>query len=384
MRVAFYAPMKAPNDPVPSGDRKIARLFLRALADAGHDVELVSRFRSWEGTGDAMRQQRLRDVGCRMAQRLLHRYRNGSGARRPQAWFTYHLYHKAPDWLGPSVSQGLGIPYVVAEASYAPKQTTGPWALGHQAAGAAIARSAAVLALNSDDIPCVLPLLDDARRLVPLKPFLDAREYAPRRESYGNARSALQRRFDADADRPWLLTVAMMRYGNKLSCYRLLARALASINDRQVVVWIVGDGPARAQVETAFAGMNRHQVVFAGLQSAEALRDFYAAADLFAWPAVDEPFGMALLEAQAAGLPVIAGASRGVPDIVRDRVSGRLVMPGDAAAFAGAVVELLDDRAGLREMGAAARELAVREHDIGTAAAKLKHVLERVAQGSLP
>lgn len=385
MRVAFYAPMKAPNDPVPSGDRKIARLFLSALREGGHDVELVSRFRSWEGRGDAVRQQRLRDTGRRLAQRVLRRYGNGSGARCPDTWFTYHVYHKAPDWLGPSVSQGLGIPYVVAEASYAPKQTTGPWVLGHQAAGAAIARSAAVLALNSTDIPCVLPLLDDPRRLVPLKPFLDTRDYAPRqRESYDHARSSLQQRFGADSTRPWLLTVAMMRYGNKLSCYQLLARALASIDDRPVVAWIVGDGPARAEVEAAFAGVREHQVVFAGLQSAQTLRDFYAAADLFVWPAVDEPFGMALLEAQASGLPVVAGASRGVPDIVRDRVTGRLVTPGDSAAFAQAVVELLGDRDHLGAMAAAARELAVREHDIATATAKLNHVLERVRRGSLP
>jgi glycosyltransferase involved in cell wall biosynthesis len=385
MKVAFYAPMKAPNDPVPSGDRQIARLFVKALCEAGHDVELVSRFRSWEGKGDAARQQRLRDAGCHLAQRLLRRYRNGFGARRPEAWFTYHLYHKAPDWLGPSVSKGLGIPYVVAEASYAPKQTTGPWVLGHQAAGAAIARSAAVLALNSTDIPCVLPLLDDPRRLVPLKPFLDTDDYAPpRRQSYDDARSSLQRRFGADATRPWLLTVAMMRYGNKLSCYQLLARALASINEPQVVAWIVGDGPARAEVETAFAGIREHQIVFAGLQSAQTLQDFYAAADLFAWPAVDEPFGMALLEAQAAGLPVVAGASRGVPDIVRDRVTGRLVAPGDGAAFARAVVELLRDRARLGEMAAAARASVVREHDIAIARAKLDDVLERVRRGTLP
>jgi glycosyltransferase involved in cell wall biosynthesis len=385
VRVAFYAPMKAPNDPVPSGDRKIARLFFSALREAGHDVELVSRFRSWEGSGDAVRQQRLRNAGRHLAERLLRRYRNGSGARCPEAWFTYHLYHKAPDWLGPSVSEGLGIPYVVAEASYAPKQTSGPWALGHQAAGAAIARSAAVLALNSTDIPCVLPLLDDPRRLVPLKPFLDTHEYAPRRrESYDDARSALQRRFGADLNRPWLLTVAMMRYGNKLSCYQLLARALALINDERVVVWIVGDGPARPDVEAAFSRIDGHQIVFAGLQSTQALRDFYAAADLFAWPAVDEPFGMALLEAQAAGLPVVAGASRGVPDIVRDRVSGRLVAPGDAEAFARAIVELLADRARLDGMATAAREFAVREHDIAMATAKLNQVLQRVRQGSLP
>ena len=127
MRIAFYAPMKAPQHPVPSGDRRIARLFQAALAAAGHQVQLASSFRSRDGRGDAHRQTRIRDVGRRLAERLLRRYRRASAEHRPQLWFTYHLYHKAPDWLGPAVARGLGIPYVVAEASFAPKQATGRW-----------------------------------------------------------------------------------------------------------------------------------------------------------------------------------------------------------------------------------------------------------------
>jgi glycosyltransferase involved in cell wall biosynthesis len=114
------------------------------------------------------------------------------------------------------------------------------------------------------------------------------------------------------------------------------------------------------------------------------LKNFYAAADLFVWPAVDEPIGMALLEAQAAGLAVVAGGSRGVPDVVRDQVSGLLVSPGDAEAFAHAVVSLLENPLRLREMRAAARALAMREHDIGTAVAKLNGILEHVREGALP
>ncbi len=46
--------------------------------------------------------------------------------RRPDAWLTYHVYHKAPDHLGPYVTRALGIPYLVAEASLAAKQANGP------------------------------------------------------------------------------------------------------------------------------------------------------------------------------------------------------------------------------------------------------------------
>ena len=88
MRIAFYAPMKPPGSPVPSGDRAIARLLVRALESAGHAVDLASSFRTREPAGEASRQDRLRRTGARLADRLVRRYRTLPGSRRPQAWFT--------------------------------------------------------------------------------------------------------------------------------------------------------------------------------------------------------------------------------------------------------------------------------------------------------
>src|SRR5258708_24281091 len=72
-------------------------------------------------------------------------WKAGRADERPELWFTYHLYYKAPDWLGPAVSEALGIPYVIAEASYAPKRAHGPWAFGHEGSAAAIRKAALVL-----------------------------------------------------------------------------------------------------------------------------------------------------------------------------------------------------------------------------------------------
>ena len=107
MRIAFYAPMKPPTHPVPSGDRRMARSFMALLGDLGHEVELASRFRSYDGAGDPLRQARLRQLGGRLVARLLRRWRDGPA---PELWFTYHLYHKAPDWLGPAVCDALRHP----------------------------------------------------------------------------------------------------------------------------------------------------------------------------------------------------------------------------------------------------------------------------------
>src|SRR6201987_3900081 len=166
MRVAFYAPLKPPDHPVPSGDRQMAQLFLKALRLAGHEPLLASRFRSFDGWGDPERQARLAALGQQIADRSLRRYCEVPEAA-PELWFTYHLYHKAPDWLGPCLADALAIPYVVAEASDAPKQAMRPWALGRNAAQRAIRRADAVIGLNPADRDCVLPLLREPWRWVP-------------------------------------------------------------------------------------------------------------------------------------------------------------------------------------------------------------------------
>jgi hypothetical protein len=57
------------------------------------------------------------------------------------------VYYKAPDWLGPRIAKALGIPYVLAEATHAPKRAGGPWAIGHEATEAALRMASRVLPL---------------------------------------------------------------------------------------------------------------------------------------------------------------------------------------------------------------------------------------------
>ena len=59
MNIAFYAPLKPPDHPTPSGDRELARALAAALRLAGHRVNLGSRLRSFDRDGNPLRQQRL-------------------------------------------------------------------------------------------------------------------------------------------------------------------------------------------------------------------------------------------------------------------------------------------------------------------------------------
>ena len=81
---------------------------------------------------------------------------------------------------------------------------------------------------------------------------------------------------------------------------------------------IVGDGEARGEVAAALAPLGA-RIRWRGALDEAAVAAALAEADLFVWPAINEAFGMALLEAQASGLPVVAGASGGVCGIVADR-----------------------------------------------------------------
>ncbi len=371
MRIAFYAPMKPPDHPVPSGDREMARLLIAALGAAGHEVSLASSFRSYDGDGDARRQQRLQRLGEGLAQRLIRRYRRQPPAERPALWFTYHLYHKAPDWLGPAVSRALAIPYVVAEASSAPKQAAGPWAAGHRAAAQAIAAADLIIGLNRDDEACVRPLMSDGGRYRRLPPFLDASAFAAAaRHRKAHRRALLASQGLDDDETPLLLTVAMMRHGDKLASYRILGEALSMCADTPWRLAVAGDGPARPDVESALAGFGG-RVLWLGARDHAAMPSILAAADICLWPAINEAYGMALLEAQAAGLPVVAGNTRGVPDVVDDGITGLLAPPGDVAAFADAVRTLLS-RPDLRErLGTAAQRRIMSGHDLPAAAACL-------------
>jgi glycosyltransferase involved in cell wall biosynthesis len=364
VRIAFYAPLKPPDHGIPSGDRRVARLFLDALRLAGHAPFIASRWRSYDPVGGELRQARMAVRGRRTAERLVARWRQAPETA-PSLWFTYHLYYKAPDWIGPAVATALGIPYVVAEASYAAKRAEGPWALGHRAVAAALRRADRVIGLNAADRDGVLPLLAHPERWVRLLAFLEARAYAGRQR--------------APATPLRLVTVAMMRPGDKLASYRVLGAALSRLLDLRWTLEVIGDGPARGAVAAALAPLG-DRVGYAGALDQAAIVGRLHDADLFVWPAINEAFGMALIEAQASGLAVVAGASGGVGGTIAHGATGLLTPPGDAAAFADAVRALLADPARCAAFGEAGRRKVEREHDLAIAAARLAEAIATLMQ----
>ena len=341
-----------------------------ALAAAGHRAQVASTFRSYDGDGDEARQRALRAQGEAYATQLADDWRGAPAADRPQLWLTYHLYYKAPDWLGPIVSEALGIPYVIAEASYAAKRAYGPWKLGHEGTAAAIRKAALVLCPSRDDIPGLEQLVEK-KRILHLPPFLDTALYREALAGRDTSRAELAKEHGLDARAVWIAVVAMMRAGDKLASYRVLAKAMQRLDDLPWQLVVAGDGAARAEVEKLFD----RRACFLGALAQRRIAQLLAASDVYAWPAVNEAYGMALLEAQAAGVPVVSCNTRGVPDVVLDGRTGILVRYGDEAALGAAVRSLIDDAEGRRALGAEAARFVAGERSISAAAAKLSAAL---------
>jgi glycosyltransferase involved in cell wall biosynthesis len=372
MRLAFYAPLKPPDHPVPSGDRRMGRLLIQALERAGHEVELASRLAARDEAGRGHCEIAAQAAAER--ERLLALFTSRPPAERPAAWFTYHLYYKAPDWIGPAIAQALSIPYLVAEASVANKRAGGPHDPGHRATLAAVAAAARIFVISPPDRECLAPLVEP-HRLVDLPAFLDLAEGTTPAIGRAELRRALAERHGLDGSQPWLLAVGMMRTGDKLASYRILGLALAQILDLDWQLLVAGDGPARPEVEAALAPLGAERVRYLGRLEADELTGCLGATDLCVWPAVNEAYGMALLEAQAAGLPVVAGAVGGVPSIVRQGHTGLLAPPGNVDGFARAVRDLIKAPLLRGVMAENARESVRRHHDIAGAAATLDQAL---------
>ena len=374
MRIAFYAPLKPPSHATPSGDRRVAGLLMDALERVADHVELVSTFRSFDGDGDAARQEALRQQGAELAERMVAQWRAAPREARPDVWFTYHVYYKAPDWLGPAISQALGIPYVIAEASYAGKRAGGPWALGHEAAAEAIRAARLVIEPSRDDLGGLAELVPKDR-VVYLPPFLDPAPYRAAARERDAHRKRMAAEHSLDANVPWIAVAAMMRAGDKLASYRALGQALTTVADLPWRLLVAGDGSARADVHAALHAAAPGRVAFLGSLDTRELAATYAACDLYAWPAVNEAYGMAMLEAQAAGLPVVSAATRGVPDVVMAGRTGLLAAGSDVSA---PLRQLLADAELRRKLGAGAAAFAAKERSLDAAAKRLGELLHKL------
>ncbi|MCP5085565.1 MAG: glycosyltransferase family 4 protein [Rhodobacteraceae bacterium] len=303
----------------------MARGLMAALQDISPEtaIDLASELRSWEGSGDETRQKRIMSDAKHEIEKVLeHPY-----AAKWQVWVTYHNYYKAPDLIGPEVSQHLGIPYVLVEASRSTKRLVGGWASFAAMAELACDLANPIFYLTERDRFALEQHKTPNQALIKLQPFLNQAKLPPLPESPPPSST--------------LLAVGMLRSGDKFESYRQLAEALAYLENPDWTLKIVGDGPAADEIRALYSAFDK-RVTFLGLLGEEGVAQQMSNSTTLVWPGVNEAFGMVYLEAQAHGLPVIAQDRPGVRDVVAPACA--LTPPNDARAFANAIDDLLNNQ----------------------------------------
>lgn len=364
-KIAFYAPLKSPEHEVPSGDRLMARSLIECLQHSGCNVDIVSHLRARisDPHDERAKTVLLEKAAIERERITAHWKKEGT----PDCWFCYHPYYKSPDLLGPELCNDFCVPYVTAEASFSRRRTQGFWGLAQEHVLKAVNSAATNLYFTQRDKVGLTEGTATAK-LEKLSPFIHPLENIAHQ---------------SDSSPLNLLAVAMMRSGDKWNSYVRLAAALANMCDIPWTLHIVGDGPERQAVQALFDPIPANRVIWHGEKTPDEIAAIYASSAVYVWPGCGEAYGLAYLEAQSAGLPVVAFKTAGVPEVVNHGYSGILTLDGSDDELANALTGLLTDSSERHRMAKNARQHILEKHSFKQASQSLRNILQPIIRTSI-
>jgi L-malate glycosyltransferase len=345
------------------GSGVVATELAKALADRGHEVHLISSeppFR-WQGGVPRLHFHRVTVPSYplfREPQYLLALATTIAHIADEQQLDIVHAHYAVPHATAAYLAQqmltsadrparprtvttlhGTDITLVGSDRSYA-------WAVGFS-----IERSDIVTAVSQSLKDSTIASLGIHREIAVIPNFLDCVEY--------------QQRFDpklraqlAPSETALIVHMSNFRPVKRVDAVVDVFRRIRQEASARLL--LIGDGPDRTTVERRVEeyGLNDH-VVFVG-EERDPLR-WLSVADLFLLPSAQESFGLAALEAMACAVPVISSNVGGLPEIVRNGVTGYATAPDALDEMAARAVQLIREPERRRTMGRAAAEM-VRTH----------------------
>jgi len=159
-----------------------------------------------------------------------------------------------------------------------------------------------------------------------------------------------------------------------------LLRAMPNIRKHfpKAMLFVVGEGPLKQHLEDLSRRLDlQNSIMFWGYVSDERIRRLFALADVVVVPSVFEGCPLVLLEAMAAGKPVVASAVQGIPEVVKPDFSGLLVKPNDTHEIENAVVRLLKDENFANYLGENARKTIIMDYSWEKTAKRTLEVYEK-------
>ncbi len=133
--------------------------------------------------------------------------------------------------------------------------------------------------------------------------------------------------------------------------YDFLIRSVAKTNNKNIVSLIIGDGPEKEYLQQLADSLSiRRQVIFLGFVSEERKMQYLAVSDLYVLSSIHEGFGIVLLEAMQAEIPIVSTDIGGQVDLIRDGVNGHLIKFGDETKLAAILDDLSSDKSADKQM----------------------------------
>lgn len=196
---------------------------------------------------------------------------------------------------------------------------------------------------------------------------------------FNGDRYSLRKRYKLPTNKvPIIVCVARFRLGKG---QETLLAALARLPTQNYRCLLVGDGPQRQSVEHLAEELNLgDRVKFMGARDHDEIAQILQLADIFVLPSLWEGMPMAIMEAMAAGLPVIATDVGGTGELVVQGETGLLVRAGDVVGLAREIARLLDDPELRRHLGARGRERITREFSLDKTVREYEALYEELAE----
>jgi len=186
--------------------------------------------------------------------------------------------------------------------------------------------------------------------------------------------------FDIKANQKVVINVAhLAEHKGQTYLVRAIPRVLEKLPDTRF--FIVGQGELMDKLkQTASQAGLKRELIFTGFRADVA--DFYQVTDLYVMSSVQEGLGTAVLDALALAKPVVATRTGGLPEIIEDGKTGRLVAPADPAALADGIVDMLSHAERAGSMAAAGRKRVLQDFSIDAMVTKNIDVYRRIMQAS--
>lgn len=193
--------------------------------------------------------------------------------------------------------------------------------------------------------------------------------------------SSVKKKLNIPQDKTILLAVQRLDEWKRVD---IIIEAMKSILAKiDAYLLIVGKGPKMKElIELAKKLGVGSRIIFTGFVADDELPLYYAAADVFVFHSIYETLGISLIEAMAAGKPIVSVRSTAIPETVEDGQNGILVEPMNAARLAEAVISLLQSREKRQQFSSASRERALKKYSLQHVASRYENFLIRVLKAA--